>query len=300
MKTKIVLITLLNIIIFASCGNKKGEPDAYGSFESTEIIISSEVNGKITSLQSNEGDEIKKAVVIATIDSTQLYLKKRQLQAMLSAVKSKQPDVLTQLSGLITQIETAKTEKNRIERLLSSEIANKKQLDDIVAQIKVLENNYAAQKSNLNASTASLESEMQSIMMQILQTEDLLKKCKIQSPIDGTLLLKYIEEGELTVPGKALFKIADTKNMILRCYVNAPELSKMQIGDSVKIATEVGEGENKMYEGKISWISSKAEFSPKSIQSRESRDNLVYAVKIAVKNDGFLRIGMYGSMYIDN
>jgi HlyD family secretion protein len=203
-----------------------------------------------------------------------------------------------QIASIQQQIETAKSEKLRIERLLKSNAANQKQLDDVIAQISILEKQLEAQKSSLDITNRSIGGEISAIEIQVAQLNDQLKKCKISSPINGTVLVKYAEKGEFTAMGKPLFKIADTGNMFLRAYVTSDQLTKLKIGESIKVFADFGESENKEYTGTITWISSKSEFTPKTIQTQNERANLVYAIKVAVKNDGYLKIGMYGNIKI--
>jgi len=283
-------------LFLTSCSKKSLEFDATGTFESTEIIVSSELSGKIISLNIEEGTELTQNQSIGVIDSVQLFLKKEQLLASQQAVNNRKPDIRKQLATIEQQIATAKTEKKRIQNLLASDAVNKKQLDDVNAQIELLEKQQAATKSTLESSYNSLTDEDKSVQMQIAQLEDQLKKCYIKSPIAGTVLTKYTEMGELTAPGKAIFKIADTKNFILRAYVTSNQLTTVKLGQQVKVYADLGAKDSKEYTGIVSWISPKAEFTPKTIQTRDERSNLVYAVKIAVKNDGFLKIGMYGNV----
>lgn len=282
-----------------SCGNRNGDTDATGVFEATEIIVSSEATGKILELNVNEGDELKKDQLIAVIDSTQLYLKKLQLEASMKGVRSRNPNVRVQIAAIQQQLETAKTEKMRIENLVNANAANRKQLDDINAQILVLEKQLAAQKETLENTSSGIGSESESIEIQIAQIEDQLKKCRILCPIDGTVLVKYAEQGEFAATGKAVLKIADTKTMYMRAYVTADQLPGIKIGQKIKVLAESGKDESREYEGTVTWISDKSEFTPKTVQTQDERANLVYAVKIAVKNDGFLKIGMYGGIIID-
>jgi len=298
MKTiqKIRYSILFTTVFLISCAPKNTDYDATGTFETTEVIVTSEVNGKITQFKLDEGSELTENQEVGSIDSMQLFLKKEQLLASKKALNNRKPDIRKQLATIEQQIATAQTEKKRILNLLASNAVNKKQLDDVNAQIELLEKQKAASQSSLESSYNSLSDEDKSVQMQIAQLEDQLKKCKISSPITGTVLTKYSEQGELTAPGKPLFKIADTKNFILRAYVTSNQLSTLKLGQQVKVYADLGEKDSKEYAGVISWISPKAEFTPKTIQTRDERSNLVYAVKIAIKNDGYLKIGMYGNV----
>ncbi len=297
--TSKLLKALFSIIIlstFASCGKSESDYDAAGTFEATEVVVSSEVMGKIVNFDITEGQVVTENQIIGAIDSVQLYLKKQQLLAGRKALTNRKPDIKKQLAAVEQQIETAKTEKKRIQNLLQANAINQKQLDDVNAQIAVLEKQQTALKSNLESTSNSLSDEETAMQLQIQQIEDQLLKCKITSPIAGTILTKYAEKGELASPGKALFKVADIQNITLRAYITNDQLSKLKIGQKVKVYSDSGESDSKEYEGTVSWISAKAEFTPKTIQTRDERANLVYAVKIMVKNDGLLKIGMYGNV----
>lgn len=289
-----ILATLAILLAFVSCKKKEAGMDASGTFESTEIIVSSEATGKIMEFNVEEGQTLTNGQKLGYIDTTQLYLKKRQLLVSVKATQSRRPDVSTQIAGLQQQIATAESEKQRVERLLKGNAANQKQLDDIDAQIKLLKRQLNAQKSTLESTDISINDESSAMKIQADQIDDQLEKSHIVSPIKGTVLAKYAEAGELATPGKPLFKIADMDNMILRAYITAGQLAHLKIGQRVKISAEFGENETREYDGTVSWISSKSEFTPKTIQTKDERANLVYAVKVMVKNDGYLKIGMYG------
>lgn len=293
--SKLIVAALISMSLVACSGND-GNYDATGTFEATEVIVSAEAMGKITAFDITEGQELTANQQAGSIDSMQIYLKKEQLLASRQALSFKKPDIKKQIAALDEQIATAKTEKKRIEKLIASEAVNKKQLDDVNAQIAVLEKQRAATLSTLELTTNSLNDEDKAVLMQVEQLNDQLRKCKITAPISGTVLAKYAEAGELASPGKALFKIADIKNIILRAYVSSDQLTTVKIGQKVKVYGDLGKSDNKEYDGIVSWISPKAEFTPKTIQTRDERANLVYAVKIAVVNDGYLKIGMYGNV----
>lgn len=298
MKTKnfFIPIFFLLLAIMVSCSNENNNFDATGTFESEEYIISSEANGKILKLNLDEGDTLQKNQIVGLIDTTQLYLKKKQLVASIAAVKSKLPDIETQLAGLEEQIKSAERDKKRIENLAQTNSVSQKQLDDITSQLDYLKKQYIATKTSLAITQKSLLSETLPLQTQIEQIEDQIKKSIIINPIDGIVLSRYAKENEITAQGKALYKIADLSNMILRAYVNGNQLSQIKLGQKVKVFVDNGEGKQKQTEGEIYWISSKAEFTPKTIQTKEERANLVYAIKVKVKNDGYLKIGMYGEL----
>lgn len=295
MKNHRILFILFSLFL-AACGSEESFTDATGVFEATEIVVSSETNGKILNLQINEGDQVQKNQAIGLIDSTQLYLSKLQLEANIIAVQSGKPDIRTQIEATKEEIAKQEREKKRLEKLFEGDVATQKQLDDINAMIAVLKAKLSAQKSSLSNSVNTIDAQSDVLKVQIAQLEDQINKCNIKSPIDGTVLVKYAEQGEMTGMGKALLKVADVDNMILKAYITADQLAKLKIGQEVQVLAEFGETENREYEGKVTWISSKSEFTPKTIQTQDERANLVYAVKIAVKNDGFLKIGMYGGI----
>jgi len=293
---KFILLGLATSALFISCGKSKDNADASGTFEATEVIVSAEAAGKILSFDVEEGQLLAANEVVGAIDSTQLYLRKQQIQSSKKSLQSRRPDVKKQIAAIEQQITTAKTERKRVESLLKANAANKKQLDDINAQIAVLEKQLDAQKTVLETTNQGITDDSEGITLQVAQIEDQLHKCKIVSPIAGTVLVKFAEMGEVAAPGKALFKIADTNNMILRAYITADQLTKIKVGQKVNISSDFGKDETKEFAGTVAWIASKAEFTPKTIQTRDERANLVYAVKINVKNDGFLKIGMYGDV----
>lgn len=292
---RIGLLATIVSIFLVSCSNSDGDLDASGTFETTEIIVSTESMGKIMQLNVEEGQQLNFNQRVGYIDTTQLYLKKLQLVASKKALQSRRPDIQKQIAALEQQIETAKTERKRVENLVKAEASTTKQLDDANAQIKVLEKQLEATKSSLENTSNSILGDNEALQIQIEQIEDQLQKCYITSPISGVVLTKYAEQGELATPGKALFKIGDVTNMILRAYVTSDQLTQIALGQKVKVYADYGE-DRKEYEGVVSWISSKSEFTPKTIQTRDERANLVYAVKINIKNDGLLKIGMYGNV----
>ena len=299
MKTvKNVLFYAIFLSLTAACGNGNVDYDASGTFESTEIIVSAEANGKIMRFNVEEGDLLKDGQEVGYIDTVQLYLKKMQLLTSVKSVQSRRSDIAKQIAATKEQIAKAEKEKKRNENLLKSNAATQKQVDDIDSQLAVLQKQLAAQISTLQNSNQSVTEESSAMEIQVAQVEDQLQKSHIISPINGTVLSKYAEAGELATQGKPLFKIADIENMYLRAYIIADQLTQMKLGQEVKVFADYGEDGKREYTGKVTWISDKAEFTPKTIQTRDERANLVYAVKIAVKNDGYLKIGMYGEVKI--
>lgn len=280
--------------LFFGCGNGNSESDATGTFESEEVIVSSEAAGKLVQFNIEEGFQLKQSQIVGLVDTLQLHLKKKQLEATINTVLSKLPDIETQLATIQEQIKTAEIEKKRIENLVKSNAAATKQLDDVNAQLELLSKQYDATKSNLSITRKGLQSETYALKVQIEQIEDQISKSVIKNPIDGTVLTRYAKQHEVTTIGKALYKIADLSTMTLRAYVNGDQLGQIKLEQKVKVFVDKGDGEQKEMNGEIYWVSSKAEFTPKTIQTKDERANLVYAIKVRVKNDGYLKIGMYG------
>lgn len=297
MKNNLLIIAfILSLTFLLACSNGNGDFDATGTFESEEIIVSSEAMGKLVMFKVEEGMNLKLNDIVGVVDTTQLHLKKKQLQATIKAVLSKQPDIATQLASLQKQIETAEVEKKRIENLVNSNAATTKQLDDVNSQLDVLRKQYNATKSSLTITKQGLQSETLPLTAQVEQIEDQIQKSYIKNPIDGTVLTRYAKLNEVTSNGKALYKIANLSEMTLRAYVDGNQLGEIKLGQKVKVFVDKGEGDQKEMSGEIYWVSSKAEFTPKTIQTKDERANLVYAIKVKVLNDGYLKIGMYGEV----
>lgn len=300
MKTiKNIVWTSLVFILLTACGSSENNYDASGIFETTEIIVSSQAGGQLIKFEVEEGQSLTADNPVGYVDTTQLYLKKMQLLASMKSVDSRYLNVGKQIASIKQQIETQKTEQRRFENLVKSNAANQKQLDDINAYIAVLQKQLDAQMENLQNNNHVVSGESASLGIQIAQIEDQIQKSIISSPINGIVLSKYAEQGEVASPGKALFKVADINHMFLRAYITSDQLTQMKIGQQVKVYADFGKKDMKEYPGTITWISDKAEFTPKTIQTRNERANLVYAVKIAVKNDGYLKKGMYGELKIE-
>lgn len=293
---KILCPALVTLFVLSSCGNKNNGFDATGAFEATEVTVSSEANGKILRFDVQEGDKINAGDVVGYIDSLQLFYKKEQLRAGLRAVDIAKPDIRKQIAVLEQQIATAESERQRMTNLVQAKAGNQKQLDDIVNQIKYLNKQLDAQRSSLSKASGSADAEAEGLLFQVMQLDDMIAKCKIVNPITGTVLVKYAEAGEVTISGKPLYKIADVDLLFLRAYITADQLSQIKSGQSVRVFSDYGKDEQREYLGTVSWISDKSEFTPKGIQTKNERANLVYAVKIAVKNDGLLKIGQYGEV----
>lgn len=292
------LFVIIGVIITACSGSNNGF-DATGIFEATEVTVSAEQNGRLLSFNITEGMTVNALQQVGLIDTVQLALQARQLGATKESIANQRPDFTKQIAATRQQLEKAEMEQHRFESLVKDQAANQKQLDDAVSAVNVLKKQLEAQISALNNTTQSLNSQMSATDIQRLQVLDQLQKCRITTPISGTILSKYMEAGEFATIGKPLFKMADIENMYLRAYITSAQLSNVKIGQSVKVYADFGGGDRKEYQGTVSWISERAEFTPKTILTNDERADLVYAVKIAVKNDGFIKIGMYGEMAID-
>jgi HlyD family secretion protein len=283
-------------MIFSSCGKKQYDFDAAGTFEATEVTVSSESSGRILSFDATEGREVTAGEKIGMIDTVQLYLTKLQLLKHVLSVRSSRPNIGKQIAAIEEQIAKQETERTRVENLLRAEAATRKQLEDITSAIAVLTGQLEALQSSLRNNVSSINAQSSAIEIQIAQIDDKLAGCVISSPITGVVLAKYAEAGEFAVPGKPLFKVADTKRLFLRAYLTLPQLKDVKLGQQVTVVADFGGDNRREYKGVISWISEKSEFTPKSIRTKDDRENLVYAVKVAIENDGYVKIGMYGEL----
>ena len=284
------------LLLFAACGNKEKEYDATGTFEATETTVFAEQNGTLLSFDVNEGDEIAQGVEVGLVDTTQIWLKIQQLKATKEVYRSQKPDMTKQIAATRQQLAKARQEQQRYKELVADGAAPSKMLDDATSQVAVLQKQLDAQISSLNTSTNSLGKQMAATDVQVSQLRDQLQKCHIASPISGTVLEKFVARGEFVTTGKPLFKVADTERMFIRAYVTSAQLQNIKVGQQAKVFADYGDGQRKEYDGTISWISSRSEFTPKSILTDDERADLVYALKVAVKNDGFIKIGMYGEV----
>ncbi|ULQ58509.1 HlyD family efflux transporter periplasmic adaptor subunit [Brucepastera parasyntrophica] len=295
MKTKLLNIIVL-ALLFTSCGGKKNGPDASGVFEAAEVIVSAQANGQLVSFTLEEGTELEAGAVVGQIDKTQQELSKAQLEASIKTSESRKVDVAVQLAPLQQDIATQKKELERYQNLLKSDAATTKQVDDIRSQLVSLEKQLDAQRTTLTGNNAATQNEIASLEIQVAQIEDQINKSTITAPLSGTVLAKYAQEGEYVQSGKALFRIADLRRMTLRAYITSDQLTKLKLGQKVTVSADFGEKDMREYTGTLTWISDKAEFTPKTIPTRNERANLVYAIKIAVDNDGYLKKGMYGEV----
>lgn len=292
MKKATILIFGIIFGSFLSCTNGE-KADGYGNFEATEITVSSEANGKIEFLNVEEGDLLEKDAIVGLIDTLQLHLTKRQLQATMTTIASKSGTVWSQIGILEEQLKTAITEQDRVDGMFAENAATQRQADEASSRVSVLKK----QIKNVETQNAPIVNELKSIKAKVAQIDDQIKKSNIKNPIAGTVLTKFTEAGEVTSFGRPIYKLANLNEMTLRVYVSETQLAGLNQGQTVTVKID-SENEMKSYEGRVFWISSTAEFTPKIIQTKEERVNLVYAVKVRVQNDGSLKIGMPAEMWI--
>ena len=291
------LITMaIAALLLAACGNSEKEYDATGTFEATETTVSAEQNGTLLTFAINEGDEIEAESEVGLIDTTQTWLKLQQARATQEVYQSQKPDMEKQTSATRQQLAKAQAEQQRYKELVADGAAPSKMLDDATNQVQVLQRQLAAQLSSLSTNTNALSKQIAATEVQIDQLRDQLRKCHIKAPLKGTVLEKYAERGEFVAIGKPLFKMADMEQVYIRAYVTSAQLQSIRTGQQVKVFADYGDGKKQEYDGTVSWISSRSEFTPKTILTDDERADLVYAVKVRVKNDGFIKIGMYGEV----
>ncbi|MEJ7740569.1 MAG: HlyD family efflux transporter periplasmic adaptor subunit [Chitinophagaceae bacterium] len=313
MRTSHLLLLLIYLIV-SSCRTNENSFDASGTFEADEVVVSAELNGKLISFTVEEGDTLSKETVVGSIDAGNLSLQKEQVQATIAALREKTADVSPQVRLLQEQLQVQQSqlanlerEKTRTENLLKQDAATDKQLDDIVAQIEVMrrqmlvtQQQVRVQQTNVSTQNRSILSEGKPLQSRVAQLEEQLQKANIVNPVSGTVLTRYAAAGEVTAAGKALYRIADLSVVTLRAYITGGQLSRVKLGQQVKVLVDDGADKYRDYFGTITWISDKAEFTPKTIQTKEERANLVYAIKVKVKNDGYLKIGMYGELKLNS
>jgi len=292
MKLFLYFILFCSAVLFSSCGNTIDKPDAYGSFEATEVTISSLANGRILIFNVEEGQVLDSGQFAGYIDTTDFHLKKLQAIDQRNATSARKDDLASQVDVQIQNRENVLVEKRRIEKLLKDGAATQKQMDDITASLNTIDKQIISIKTQ----SGGIEDQIASIDQQIAQLSESIKNARIINPVNGTVLTKYAETNEVTIFGKPLYKIADLREVYLRVYVSGSQLPHIRIGDSVEVRFDKDQKTNSKTIGTVSWISQTAEFTPKTIQTKEERVNLVYAVKIRVKNDGSLKIGMPGEI----
>lgn len=295
---------------FFACNNKKNQFDASGTFETDEVIVSAQLGGQILAFDVNEGDTLQAGAIVGKIDSLNMLLQKEQVQASIQSLKEKMSDVQPQIQLLEDQLAVQQTQLNnllkdqqRFENMLKDGAVTQRQVDDINTQVEaarkqmqVTQQQIRVQQTNTGTQNRSILSEKAPLQKQVAQLSEQLSKANIVNPISGTVLTKYAEAGEVTSAGKALYKIADITYLNLRAYITGTQLSTIKLNQPVKVYIDSGANHYRAYDGKVIWISDKAEFTPKTIQTKDERANLVYAIKVKVKNDGYLKIGMYGEI----
>ena len=282
--------------VLTACNSGDKEYDATGTFEATETTVAAEQAGTLLTFSLEEGDNIEVGTEVGLIDTTQLWLKISQTEASKAVYQSQKPDQEKQIAATRQQLAKARTEQQRYKELVADGAAPSKMLDDASSQVQVLQRQLDAQVSALQTSTNALSRQMDAADVQVRQLRDQLLKCHIKSPVGGTVLEKYVERGEYVTPGKPLFKIGDVRHMYLRAYITSAQLKNVKTGQKVKVFADYGGGQKKEYVGTVTWISSRSEFTPKTILTDDERADLVYAVKIAIETDGYVKIGMYGEV----
>jgi HlyD family secretion protein len=313
MKKILIIIGIPSLFILSACGNGKNANDASGVFEAEEVIVSSELAGKILEFPVEEGDQLAAGQTVATIDATNLKLQKEQVEASIGTLKEKVVDVGPQIRLLEEQLKVQQTqlnsllrEKNRYTNLVKDQAATQKQLDDISSQydemavkMEVTKKQIEVQKTLTGSQNRTVLSEKAPLSVRVAQLDDQIQRAVVTNPLKGTVLAKYAQSGEMTAAGKALYKIASLDTLRLQAYITGDQLAAVKLNQAVTVSVDDGKGTFRTYPGKVTWVSSKAEFTPKTIQTKEERANLVYAIKIDVKNDGYLKLGMYGEVKLN-
>ena len=284
-------------LFLSACHNQKSEVIGSGSFEATEVLVSSEVNGRVLEWKIEEGSTIQQGEQVGLVDTTQLFLQREALLRSGKGVRANQPNIATQTKALEVKLEELQSNRDRTARLLKAGVATQKQLDDLDSGIAAVESQLSAARSTLSNQSSQITAQSSAIDIQVAQVDDLIERSKIAAPISGTVLANYIHRGELAGQGRPLFRVGNLETLFLRAYVQNNRLGTLHLGDEVKVQVDGENGEKRSYPGTISWISSRAEFTPKTVQTDDERSNLVYAIKVRVPNsDGTLRIGMYGEV----
>lgn len=293
MKHSLNFLILILPLLFAGCSDGSDDFDACGQIEAVDVVVSAESNGKIISLDVPEGAVLAKGECVGVIDSVQIYLQKMELISRKQNAVSRIVDIKKQLAPQKSRLENLMVDKERYVNLLAKDAGTQKQVDDIEFQIAVSKGEIDAQTQTYRNNNSGVESELAMYDVQIAQKEDMLRKCRIVSPVAGTVLTRYVEEGETVTSGKPIFRIADMNDVYVRAYFTTAQLADIKLGSKVKVYPDDGSNKLKEYEGTVTWISEQAEFTPKNIQTRDDRADLVYAVKISIANDGYMKLGMY-------
>lgn len=290
------LIILFGLIVLSGCSSEMSPADAYGNFEADEVMVSSQISGQLIEWRVSEGQQVSAGDLLGLVDTTSIHLQKRQLSAQMQVLQQSRASVQAEGRVIEEQISSAKRELKRIEDLFAGQAATQKQRDDAESALRVLERRLDAIQSQ--RARISAEGEVLKVQLDLLQ--DLMEKARIISPINGTILTDFVNAGEIVSPGKPLFSVANLQEIILRVFMDANQVADLQLNQPVTVMVdgkdETGTARLREYPGRVSWISSKAEFTPRTIQTREDRVTLVYAVKVVVENDGLLKIGMPGEV----
>ena len=282
--------------MFTACGSDYDQYDATGIFEAREILVSAETSGRVEVLDINEGDDVKAGQSLGLIDTLQLHLAKEEILASNEAISSRYVDIDLQLSALRERLSVLRSEYDRFSSLVSTGSVSKKQLDDMNSEINILETQIKAQENALESSNMTISGESKAGFVRLQRINDQIKRSVLKSPITGRIIEKYVDRGELTMQGAPVYKVADVENMYIRAYLTSDQLKSVKVGDKVTVVSDFGDDQINEYEGTLTWISDKSEFTPKTIYTSNERANLVYAVKISFKNDGYAKIGMYGGV----
>jgi HlyD family secretion protein len=290
--SKLQLLWALPLLLSLGCNGVENDADAFGNFEAREVIVASETAGRLLHFNVEEGQELSPGIEVGVVDTTQVSLQLDEVAARRRQVSTRTGSVGAQIDVIRQQIEVLEKERNRVEKLVQAGAATTKQLDDINGQLKVL----ATQRLSINSQNLPVANEIEAIDVQGARLRDMLKRSHIVNPIKGTVLTKLAEATEVVAPGRPLYRIAPMDSLYLRAYMSGGQLTKVQVGQIVTVRIDNGENGYYKYDGKVTWIADQAEFTPKIVQTKEERVNLVYAFKIMVKNDGKLKIGMPGEV----
>lgn len=300
MKKLSIILAAATAVFFSACHNGNDGYDAAGAFESVETIVSTEASGTLMQFNVEEGQTLNPGQFVGYVDSLQLYYRKQQLLAQIASTTSQLPDIPVQIAALKAQLAEAEKNQSRVQNLFKANAATQQQLDDANTQVEVIKKQIDAQKSALGITSETISKNVAPLQKQIDQIDDQLSKCRVINPIHGTVLTKYAEAHEVVMPGKALYMIAETDTLILRAYITGSQLTQVKLGQKVEVRTDLGEKKYRYYTGTVYWISDKSEFTPKTIPTKDERADLVYAIKVRVVNDGYLKIGMYGEVKFTN
>lgn len=293
---KLLIILFINILLITSCDNKENKADAYGNFEATEIIVSAQGNGQLISFSPEEGKILNENEIVGLIDTVVLDLNKKMLQQQKVTIASQFENLSSEIDIFKQQLKNAKVDQSRIYKLFEAGAATKKQVDDVDGMIDLINK----QIRSAHTRRQSISDQIKGVEIQVEQINEAISKCSISNPVTGTVLVKYAEKGEITGVGKPLYKIANLSQMKLKAYISGAQLPNIKIGQQVKISFDKSKNENTTVNGIVSWISQTAEFTPKTIQTKQERVNLVYAIKVVVKNSGLIKIGMPGEVWFDD